>query len=161
MSSRLLSCLALIGTAALAACSTDPMSPTATARPTTASALLAPGEGVRLISDSVDARGNTILVQEFGIGAYTLPTGEYGTVASVVIQSILPGPSTPVTSKTCLTHSIVRTETTPGNVLTVKKSGGCNKDIEILIEQQATGLRATFRFSMVPGKTVIDSGLLR
>ena len=108
----------------------------------------------------MDANGNTILVQEFGIGAYTLPTGEYATVASVTIQSILPGSSS-VTSKTCLTHSILRTETTPGNTLTIKNSAGSNKDIEILVEQPATGLKATFRFSMVPGKTVIDSGFLR
>jgi hypothetical protein len=36
---------------------------------------------------------------------------------------------------------------------------GCNKDIEKLIEHG--GLKATVKFSMVPGKTVIDSGLLR
>jgi hypothetical protein len=58
-------------------------------------------------------------------------------------------------------YSIVRMEAIPGIRLTIKKSGGCNKDIEILIEQPATNKKATFKFSMVPGKTVIDSGLLR
>jgi len=38
---------------------------------------------------------------------------------------------------------------------------GCNKAIEMLVTEAHTGLTATFRFSMVPGKTVIDSGLLR
>src|SRR5689334_13556816 len=109
MSRRIASALAFASVAILAACSSDVTSPTSnTISSITPSALLSPDEGVRLISDSVDANGNTILVQEFGMGAYTLPTGEYGTVASVTIKSILPG--TVTSSKTCLTHSIVATD---------------------------------------------------
>jgi hypothetical protein len=159
MSRRIVSTLALASVAVLAACSGDVTSPTSNIRSITPSALLSPDEGVRIISDSVDASGNTILVQEFGMGSYTLPTGEYGTVASVTIKSILPG--TVTSSKTCLTHSIVATDAMPDVRLSIRKSGGCNKDIEILIEQTSTGKKAIFKFSMVPGKTVIDSGLLR
>jgi hypothetical protein len=159
MSHRLLSSFVFIAAAALAGCTTDPISPTA-ARPVRASALLGPNEGVRVLTDSVDANGNTTLVQEFGMGVYTLPNGDGGTVASVIIRTFIPNVS-PTSSSYCLTHSIVSTEAIEGIKLTIKKSGGCNKDIEILIEQPATKQKATFRFSMVPGKTVIDSGLLR
>jgi len=159
MSRRLISSLVLVAAAALAGCSTDPISPTA-ARPDRPSTLLGPNEGVRVLTDSVDASGNTILVQEFGMGSYTDENGDGATVASVVIRTFIPNVP-PTASSYCLTHSIVRTEAIPGITLTIKKSGGCNKDIEILIEQPATKKKATFKFSMVPGKTVIDSGLLR
>ena len=159
MPRRLLSSIVLLAAAALAGCSADPVSPTA-ARPVSASALLGPNEVSRTITDSVDASGNIISVGEFGMGAYTDANGDFATVASVVIRTFIPNGS-PASSGYCLTHSIVRTEAIPGIRLTIKKSGGCNKDIEILIEQPAAKKKATFKFSMVPGKTVIDTGLLR
>lgn len=142
------------------ACSSDPVSPAASSAP---SFLLGPDEGVRVVSDSVDDRGNTILVQEFAAGVYTTPTGEGGSVASITIRSFIPAwpEGTTVSSTPCITNSIVSTETTPGNTLNVKKSGGCDKDVVVLIEQKATRRKATFSFSMVFGKTVIDAGLLR
>ena len=94
------------------------------------------------------------------MGSYTDANGDFATVASVTIRTFIPNTS-PAESGYCLTHSIVGTEAIPGITLTIKKSGGCNKDIEILIEQPATKKKATFKFSMVPGKTVIDTGLLR
>jgi hypothetical protein len=163
MSNRLLNhTLAACALAFLAACSGDPVSPTADVALRTPSSLIAPNEFTRIVSDSVDAYGNTILVQEFGMGFYTLPNGDGASVASVTIRSSIPGsPGAAGTSGACITHSIVQTETTPGNTLTVKKAGGCDRDVVILIEQKATRRKATFSFSMVFGKTVIDAGELR
>jgi hypothetical protein len=162
MTRRLLRCAAIAAAALLAACSADPVSPDGVLS-TAPSTLLAPKEGVRLVSDSVDDRGNTILVQEFGMGYYTLPNGDGASVASVTIRSSIPVWPEGATyfSPPCITHSIVATETTPGSTISIKKSGGCDKDVVILIEQKATRRKATFSFSMVFGKTVIDAGQLR
>lgn len=152
---------AFVATAILtAACSGDPVAPSAADAP---AFLLGPDEGVRVVSDSVDANGNTILVQEFAAGVYTLPSGEGGSVASVTIRSFIPAwpAGTTVSSTPCITNSIVSTDAAPGNTLSIKKSGGCDKDVVVLIEQKATKRKATFSFSMVFGKTVIDAGLLR
>lgn len=154
--------LGISAIALVAACSGDPVGPAADAALPTPASLIAPNEFMRIVSDSVDAYGNTILVQEFGMGFYTLPNGDGASVASVTIRSSIPGsPGAVGTSGACITHSIVRTETTPGNTLSVKKAGGCDRDIVILIEQQATRRKATFSFSMAFGKTVIDAGTLR
>jgi hypothetical protein len=163
MTTRLLRGLTVAAVSLLVACSADPVGPASDAAALTPSALVGPDEFVRVVSDSVDAYGNTILVQEFGMGFYTLPSGESGSVASVTIRSSIPAwPETATyASPPCITHSIVRTETTPGNTLSVKKSGGCDRDVVILVEQKATRRKATFSFSMVFGKTVIDGGLLR
>jgi len=55
----------------------------------------------------------------------------------------------------------VRTEANPGHTFTIKKSGGCDKDVVVLIEQKSNRLKGTFSFSMVFGKTVIDQAVLR
>ena len=161
MSYRLLGS-ALLAAAVLstAACSSDPVSPAVNGAP---SFLLGPDEGVRVLTDSVDTYGNTILVQEFAAGSYTLPSGEPAVAGSVTIRSFIPAwpAGTTVSSTPCITNTLVRTEANPGNTFTVKKSGGCDKDVVVLIEQKGTRLKGTFSFSMVFGKTVIDQGALR
>ena len=158
MSHRFIKTVALFSAVVLAACSGDVTSPTSTSSNALAPrAILDPNEGIRIITDSVDASGNTILVQEFPMGIVTQADGTASAVASVTIKSVISG--TASSSKACITSSIVATDALPDVSLSIKKSGGCNKDIEILIQQG--NLKATFKFSMVPGRTVIDSGALR
>jgi hypothetical protein len=152
----------LLLAAVFAACAdaTSP-APISSLRPTsTPSALLGANEGVRLISDSVDAQGTSITVAEYPAGIL-LNDSVTPPIGSVVIQTIIPA-ITAGTSKTpCITRTIVRTETVVGWTASVKKAGGCDKEIEVQFENRAAKLRADFSFLFIPGKTRIDSGLIK
>jgi hypothetical protein len=149
--------------AALFAACTDATAPApvSSLRPTaTPSALLGPDEGVRMITDSVDARGTTIMVAEYAAGV-TLNDPTSSPIGSVVIQTIIPL-LTPGSSKTpCITSTIVRTETVAGWTASVKKPGGCDKEIQVQFENNTTRQRADFSFLYLFGKTRIDSGLIK
>jgi hypothetical protein len=148
--------------AALAGCSADVAAPDAVA-PTASrpSLLLAAGEGVRIISDTTDAAGTTTMVGEYAAGVYTLPDGTGGSVASVTIKTVIPGLASGSSSEPCITSSIVTVETTSGWKSSVKKPGGCDKEIVVALENAATRQRAQFSFLYIFGKTRIDSGLIR
>jgi hypothetical protein len=49
----------------------------------------------------------------------------------------------------------------PGWTAEVKKSGGCNKSIEVEFENDDTDQSADFKFLTEPGKTRIDLGLVQ
>ena len=155
---------AVVAAAALAACSRDLTSPNAArslAPSAGPSALLGVNESTRTIADSTDAAGNTVMVVEYAAGTYVLPNGDGASVGSVTIRTVLPGAASASSAKACVTSTIVGVETTPGWTASVKKSGGCNKDIEVQLENKATKQRADFSFLMEPGKTRIDFGLVR
>ena len=123
-------------------------------------ALLGPDEGVRMITDSVDVRGTTIMVAEYAAGV-TLHDPTSSPIGSVVIQTIIPLLA-PGSSKTpCLTSTIVRTEALAGWTASVKKPGGCDKEIQVQFENTTTRQRADFSFLYLFGKTRIDSGLIK
>ena len=145
--------------AALAACSGDVVAPTGSAEsPVAPAALLGPNEFSRPIVDSTDAGGNLVSVTEFAAGVYTDPTGVSGSVASVTIRTVTPAnPS----SGSCITSTVLSTETTSGWKATVKKSGGCDKEIVVALENSSTRQKAEFRFLYVAGKTRIDAGAVR
>jgi hypothetical protein len=165
MQSRLLSFTALAAAALLGACQSDVASPTRAVAPTEQpSFLLGPGEGIRTIVDSVDARGNTIMVAEYAAGTY-FPNGE-GTdgssVASITIRTFIPAAGGQSSSGgPCITSTIQAVETTPGWTSSVRKSGGCDKPIEVELENKQTKQNARFSFLMIPGKTRIDFGAVR
>lgn len=146
----------------LVACSDATSPATASSlRPTDApAALLGRDEGVRIITDSVDVHGTTILVAEYAAGVYENdPVSP--PIGSVVIQTIIPLIA-PGSSKTpCITSTIVRTETVTGWTASVKKPGGCDKEIQVQFENKATRLRADFSFLYLFGKTRIDGGLIK
>ena len=149
-----LSSLAAI--AMLAACANDttnPISPNHAA-PAAPSHLVAPGQSFNTLVDSVDTAGNHLIVDEWAAGI--LPDGS--SVASVTIRTFIPATSGTKSSDVCITSTVVSTETTPGWSATIKKSGGCNKEIEVELENGTTNQKADFRFQMEPGKTRVDLG---
>jgi hypothetical protein len=147
----------LLLAALLAACTGDAVTPDAGGRsPETPQLLLAPGESFRTIADSTDAAGNLVMVNEYAAGIYTQPDGVSGSVASVTVKTVVP--ATSGTSGTCITSTIVGIETTPGWTATVKKPGGCDKEIVVALANAATGQRADFRYLYIAGKTRIDQG---
>jgi hypothetical protein len=151
--------------ASLAACSTgDPVSPARTSPAAVPSLLLS--DGVTTYSDSTDASGNTILVQEIAAAVDTRQigaNGEYASYGSVTIKSVIPRvpEGATYTSMPCITHSIEKVETVPGWTYSIKKPGGCDRDVLVSFESKSPRLRAEFKFSMVFGKTVIDAGAVR
>jgi hypothetical protein len=151
--------------AALAACGQDasgPVAPEAQPAPgATPSFLLAPGEGVRTISDTTDAAGNQVVVAEYAAGVYYQPDGEMASVASVVIKTVIPTLPSGSSKEPCITSTVQAVETTPGWTSKIKKSGGCDEEIVVELSNRSTDQQARFRFLMIFGKTRIDSGLVR
>ena len=151
---------AVASIALLAACQSDVAEPTrAVAAANSASHLLSPDQSVRYLVDSTDASGNHIMIAEWGAGA--LPEG--GTVASVTIKTVVPffTASTTTTSSPCITSTILKTEALPGWTTTVKKPGGCDKTIEVLVENRTTREKGVFSYLYIFGKTKIDVGFVR
>jgi hypothetical protein len=158
--------LALLAAVTLAACGRDIAAPDATApAPRPPSFLLGPDESVRMISDSTDARGNEIMVAEYAAGVYLNlsddPLGVGGSVASVTIKTVIPAITAGSSSGPCITSSIVQIQTTSGWVSSVKKPGGCDKEIVVGLENRTRNVKAQFSFLYIFGKTRIDSGLIR
>jgi hypothetical protein len=150
----------LAAVALISACTSDPVAPFDSGELSAPSFLIGPN-GEAFFVDSVDAQGNTILIQELAAGTTQNASGDFTAVASVTVRTVIPYLPAGAVSGACITSTIYRMETTPGITLSVKKPGGCDKDIQVLVEQKATRKKATFKFSMVFGKTVIDSGLLK
>jgi hypothetical protein len=124
--------------------------------------MLGPGEGIRTIQDTVDAAGNTIMIAEYPAGTYFPVDGsEGGSVASVTIRTFIPWSLNSGSSGTCITSTIQRVETTPGWTASIKKPGGCDKTIEVQLENKSTRQKAVFSFLYIAGKTRIDFGAVR
>jgi len=156
---------AVAGLVALAACQADATAPTASQKaftPAHSSALLEPGEGIKTILDTTDAFGNTTFIAEYPAGV-TLPTGDEPqiSVASVTIRTFIPGSSSSSTKDVCITSTIDHVDVSTGWAYSVKKSGGCNKQIEVQLQNASTKQKADFQFLMEPGKTRIDAGLIQ
>jgi hypothetical protein len=131
--------------AALAGCAQDGVSPLwqeALVAPAGApTALVAPGQYLNIIEEYVDAAGNGVMVAEYPAGAYSLPNGDFGSVASVTIKTVSPTVPTGATSSPCITSTIQRIETIAGWTSSVKKPGGCDKEIIVALDNRATGQR--------------------
>ena len=151
----------LAGLAVLAACGRDPVAPHAAAlAPASAPAfLLAPGEWSRTLVDSTDAQGTHVFVTEYAAGVYADPTR--APAASVTIRTVIPATAGGPKSKACITSTIDHLDTQLGWAATVKKPGGCDKEIGVALANAATGERAEFSFLYVAGKTRIDAGAVR
>ena len=154
---KLLRLSAVASIAALAACQSDVVGPSSSVASDTPSLLVAPGENLNTIADSVDASGNHIMVTEYAAGTTAAGTS----VASVTIRTVVPNVAGSTSSGACITSTIQRIETTPGWTSSVKKSGGCDKTIEVLLENKSTGQKAVFSFLYIFGKTRIDFGAVR
>jgi hypothetical protein len=150
--------------AALAGCA-DTLAPdaTATRTPQAPAFLLGPDEGMRIISDTTDASGRTTMIAEYaaGVAFSSDPAVPSTSAASVTIKTVIPGSGPVSSSGACITSTIQTVETTAGWTYSVKKPGGCDKEIIVELEKKSTRQRATFSFLMVAGKTRIDSGLIR
>jgi hypothetical protein len=154
--------LRLLALASLAACAADPVGPGEGLTPASQPAfLLANDESYRTISDTVDAAGNHVTVAELAAGVLDLPDGTSTSVASVTITSVIPAVAGGSSSGPCITSTIQKVETTAGWSYSVKKSGGCDKEIIVALENKSTRKRAQFSFLMIFGKTRIDHGLVR
>jgi hypothetical protein len=150
----------LLLAAALAACTGDAVAPDTGGRvPVTPHFLLGPGEFSRTVVDSTDAAGNHVMITEFAAGTYTQADGVTASVASVTIKTVIP--ATSPASGTCITSTIESIETTPGWTATVKKQGGCDKEIVVGLENATTGQKAEFRYLYLAGKTRIDAGAVK
>jgi hypothetical protein len=147
--------------ALLAACSQDTTAPSSSsiAAPSAAAALLGPGEGLRIISEETDAFGNTTMIAEYAAGVYQSDTTGF-MAGSVTIKTVIPQSSAGSSKSPCITSSIVRVETQTGWTSSVKKPGGCDKPIEVQLENKSLKQRADFSFLYMFGKTRIDSGLI-
>jgi len=155
---------ALIGLVVMAACQ-DATSPTAGQKSFSSAhsvSLLAPGEFSREVLDSTDANGNTIMIEEYAAGV-TLGTGDQlsTSIGSVTIRTFIPATSSSSSKGVCITSTIDHVEAIPGWTYSIKKTGGCNKTIEVLFENASTSQKADFQFLMEPGKTRIDAGLIQ
>ena len=146
--------------ATLAACSRDTVAPELAARaPLVApSLLLAPGEFNRTLVDSTDSAGNHITIAEWAAGIYTQPDGVTGSVASVTVKTVVPPTNG---SGSCITSTVISIDTTPGWRATVRKPGGCDKEIVVGLENDTTNQKAEFRYLVIFGKTRIDAGAVR
>ncbi|MEO8621695.1 MAG: hypothetical protein ABI625_11555 [bacterium] len=153
----------LVTLAILGACAQDmptaPRSPSLAA-PSSPAALLGPDEAVRIISMVTDAFGNTVMVAEYAAGVYLDPTTP-AAVASVTIKTSIPSVSSGSTKTPCITSTIVSIETTAGWTSSVRKPGGCDKPIEVALDNLSLNQKATFQFLYLFGKTRIDSGLIK
>ena len=151
----------------LAACAAEPLAPAAndqagSVAALTPSFLLSPEESQRTIADSTDAPGNHVMVVEYAAGTYTLADGTGGSVASVTIKTVIPfSPLGTSSSGACITSTVQAVDATPGWTASVKKPGGCDREIVVSLENRATGQRAQFSFLYIFGKTRIDFGAVR
>ena len=150
----------LLLAATLAACGreTPPTQPTIRTPVAVPSLLLAPGEFNSTLVDSTDSAGNHVTVTEWAAGIYTQPDGVTASVASVTVKTIVPPTNG---SGSCITSTVVSTETTPGWTATIKKPGGCDKEIVVSLENPTTNQKAEFRYLVIFGKTRIDAGAVR
>ena len=146
--------------ATAAACGRDAVAPELAQRAPIVgpSLLLAPGEFNSTIIDSTDAAGNHVTVTEWAAGTYTQPDGVSASVASVTVKTVVPPTNG---SGSCITSTVVSTDTTPGWTATIKKPGGCDKEIVVALENDATNQKAEFRYLVIFGKTRIDAGAVR
>jgi len=146
--------------ALLAACAdtTAPAASTALRAADRPAALLAPGEGTRMILDSTDDRGNNTMIAEYAAGV-DLANPDAAAIGSVTIRTFIPAFS--ASSKFCITSTILGTEAVAGWTASVKKPGGCDKQIEVQFENKSTRQRADFSFLYVAGKTRIDFGAIK
>jgi hypothetical protein len=156
---------AVLGLVALAACQ-DIASPVPTQRSfapdQAASALLGPGESINTLVDTTDARGTHTMVAEYAAGVYSpTPDGESQSIGSVTIRTIISGTASSSSSGACILSTIDRVDVTTGWSFSVKKSGGCDKEISVEFSNPATKQKAVFSFLMIPGKTRIDFGAVR
>lgn len=152
--------LALVAFLVACADATAP-APAATLRPTDApSSLLSADEGVHMITDSVDAAGNTIMIAEYAAGV-SLNDPVAPPIGSVTIKTVVPLISSGSSRTPCITSTIVRTEAVSGWTASVKKAGGCDKEIQVQFENKSAKLRADFSFLYLFGKTRIDGGLIK
>jgi hypothetical protein len=153
----------LVAAVALAACGRDPMGIDAAARrsPAAPHLLLGPGESTRMLVDSTDAAGNHVMVAEYAAGVYTQPDGTSGSVASITIRTLIPASLGGSSSRACITSTILGVETTAGWTASVKKPGGCDKEIGVEFANAATRQKAVFSFLYIAGKTRIDFGAVR
>jgi len=155
---RITSALLFAATLTVAACGRDAVAPDAGRTSVGApSLLLGPGEYSRTITDTTDAAGNHTMVTEFAAGIYTLPDGQSGSVGSVTVKTYIPGTGVG-TSGYCITSTVVGVETIPGWSYSVKKPGGCDKEIVVAFANPTTGEKAEFRYLYIAGKTRIDAG---
>jgi hypothetical protein len=99
------------------------------------------------------------MVYEYAAGIVDAADGTSTSVGSVTIRTFIP--ATGGGSGSCITSTVLGTQVTPGWTATVKKSGGCDKEISVLLENRATGKKATFSFLYIFGKTRIDFGAVR
>ena len=141
-----------------AACARDPLGP-ATPAAGAPSLLLGPGEYAVVHADTTDAAGTETTVTEYAAGVYADPSR--APVGSVTIRTVFPAGAAGSKSKSCVTSAVVRTETQPGWTATVKKAGGCDKEIGVELANAATRERAQFSYLVVAGKTRIDYGQVR
>jgi type IV pilus biogenesis protein CpaD/CtpE len=147
--------------AALAGCATDVAAPDAAAPTATRpSLLLAAGESQRFVLDTVIG-SNQIMVTEYAAGIYRFPDGTSSSVASVTVKTVIPLGVSGTSSEACITSSIVAIETVPGWRATVKKPGGCDKEIVVGLENPTTKEKAQFSYLYIFGKTRIDLGLIQ
>jgi len=123
-------------------------------------ALLSAGEGIRTILDSVDARGNTTVIAEYAAGT-DLDNPDAPAIGSVTIRTLIPAVASGSSRTPCITSTIVATETVAGWTSSVKKPGGCDKEIQVQFENKSTRQRADFSFLYIFGKTRIDFGAIK
>lgn len=160
LSYRISTSAVLVLAVTLAACGRDTVAPELTTRAPIAapSLLLAPGEFNRTIVDSTDSAGNHVTVTEWAAGIYTQADGMTASVASVTVKTVVPPTNG---SGSCITSTVVSTDTTLGWTATVKKPGGCDKEIVVALENDTTNQKAEFRYLVIFGKTRIDAGAVR
>ena len=147
----------LLSLAALAGCGEGASTQDAAELGTRTGALLGPGESMRQISYTVDAAGNQTDVTEYAAGIHDQADGQSASVASVIIKTVIPASNA---SGSCITSTIQEIQALPGWTTTVERSGGCDREIRVNVENRTTGLEADFSFLMIFGKTRIDHGLL-
>lgn len=143
----------------LAACSAD--SSTAPASPATLldrpSQLFDVDSGsFRILADYMQGANH---IMEFELGAALLNQREYQ--GSVYIRVSVPPVPVPVpSSMPCITSSIMRTEVRAGWTASVKKAGGCDKDIVVEFSNAARQ-RATFKWTYIFGLSKVDHGAVK
>ena len=125
----------------------------------TPAALLSAGEGLRTIVDSVDARDNTTMIAEYAAGT-DLQNPDAPAIGSVTIRTFIPAIVSGASKTPCITSTIVSIESVAGWTSSVKKSGGCDKEIQVQFDNKSAKLRADCSFLYIFGKTRIDFGAI-
>jgi hypothetical protein len=157
-----LSRVAPIVLAALLAACADTTAPTASSslRPSERpAALLSADEFTRTILDTTDARGTQTMIAEYAAGI-DLDNRDAAPIGSVIIKTVVPVLTAGSSKTPCITSTVLSTETVAGWTASVKKPGGCDKQIEVQFENKSTKQRADFSFLYIFGKTRIDFGAI-